>query len=378
MNAVFTIGIFLAFFLSLLLATKKNKNLSDILLAIWLFIIGIHLTSYSIYSLGYWEKYPHLVGVTLPVPLLHGPMLFLYTLYSLRNDRKLRKQDYLHFAPAFLFYLYMCRFYFFYSAEQKILVDKGLIDDFAIFSVVALISFILSGLTYPVVSYIQLGKYKKLLDDNFSYDGRMSLEWLQNSILGVGLLYLVVAIISLLREGIGLHFSFNADYIIYSIIILFVFSIGFFGIRQQHLFSANSTYEGDLIGQDKPAGDYKKSGLKPEVAKEIHQRLLNVMSQKKLYTNPQLTLSDLAQGIDVSVNHLSQVINQYEKVNFHDFVNKYRIDEFIKNATRNKEFSLLAHAYDAGFNSKSSFNSVFKKHNGMTPSKYIAQLTRQT
>lgn len=176
----------------------------------------------------------------------------------------------------------------------------------------------------------------------------------------------------------NIEFPFNADYIFYSIIILFVFCIGFFGIRQQHLFSENGNDKKTKLVQEKSTGDYKKSGLKSEVAKEIHHRLKHIMSQKKLYTNPQLTLAELAQSVDVSVNHLSQVINQYEKVNFHDFVNKYRINEFIKNASKNKEFTFLAHAFDAGFNSKSSFNSAFKKHNGMTPSKYIAQLSQQS
>lgn len=378
MSTVFTIGIFLAFFLSLLLATKKDKNLSDTLLAIWMFIIGIHLTSYYIYSLGYWDKFPHLVGVTLPVPLLHGPMLFLYTLYSLRNESKLRKFDYWHFAPALLFYLYMFRFYFFYSAEQKILVDKGLTDDFSVFSVVAVISFILSGLAYPILAYMQLNKYRKLINDNFSYDERINLDWLKNSIRGIGLIYLTVAVVTILKDGMNIDFPFNADYIFYSIIILFVFCIGFFGIRQQNLFSERGNDKKIKLVQEKPARDYKKSGLKPEAAKEIHLRLKQVMSQKKLFTNPQLTLAELAQSMDVSVNHLSQVINQYEKVNFHDFINKYRIDEFIKNASTNKEFSILAHAFDAGFNSKSSFNSVFKKHHGMTPSKYIAQLSKRS
>ncbi len=376
MNTMFTIGIFLAFFLSLLLATKKSINLSDILLAIWMFIIGIHLTSYYTYSLGYWEKYPHLVGVTLPVPLLHGPMLFLYTLYSLRNERKLRKFDYLHFAPALLFYLYMCRFYFFYSVEQKILVDKGLIDDFETFSIVAIVSFIFSGLSYPILAYKQLGKYRKLLDDNFSIDRRISLDWLKYCIQGIGILYLSVAMVTLLREGMKMQFPFNADYIFYSIIILFVFCIGFFGIRQQHLFSNNGNNTKTMLIELKSTQDYKKSGLKSEDAKEIHHRLKQIMSQKMLFTNPQLTLTELALSVDVSVNHLSQVINQYEKVNFHDFVNKYRIEQFIENASKNKKFNLLAHALDAGFNSKSSFNSVFKKHHGMTPSKYIDQLSQ--
>ncbi|MBN2091414.1 helix-turn-helix transcriptional regulator [candidate division KSB1 bacterium] len=378
MNTLFTIGIFLAFFLALLLATKKHRNLSDSLLAIWMFIIGIHLTSYYLYSLGYWERFPHLVGVTLPAPLLHGPMLFLYTLYSLRNESKLRKIDYVHFAPTLLFYLYMCPFYFFYSVERKILVDKGLVDDFKVFSTVALISFILSGLAYPIMSYLLVGKYKKLLDDNFSYDGRISLDWLKNSIYGIGMVYVSVAVISIMREGLGVKFPFNADYIFFSIVIFFVFCIGFFGIRQHHLFSGNGNDKKAILIQEKPAGDYQKSGLKPDVAHEVHRKLKKLMSDKKLYTNPQLTLSELAEHLDVSVNHLSQVINQYEKVNFHDFVNTYRIDEFIKNASTNKNFNILAHAFDAGFNSKSSFNNVFKKRHGMTPSKYIDQLSQQS
>lgn len=378
MNTIFTIGIFLAFFLSLLLATKKEKSLSDNLLAIWMLIIGIHLTSYYLYSIGYWEKYPHLIGVTLPVPLLYGPLLFLYTLYSLRDERKLRMLDYLHFAPAILFYIYLLPFYFSYSIEQKILVDKGLVDDFAVFSTLALISFIISGLTYPVISYWLLGKHKKLLDDNFSYNNRISLDWLKYCIQGIGVLFLSVAVISILREGLGIQFSFNADYIFYSIIIIFVFCIGFFGIRQQNLFSRSGIGDKTQIVQEKPTGEYKKSGLTPETAQEIHRRLRNIMSEKKLYINPQLTLSELAENLDVSINHLSQIINQYERVNFHDFVNKYRINEFIENASTNKEFSLLACAFDAGFNSKSSFNSVFKKHHGITPSKYISQIQQQT
>ncbi|MCP5061072.1 MAG: helix-turn-helix transcriptional regulator [Ignavibacteriae bacterium] len=375
MDTIFIIGIFLSFFLSLLLATKRNNNLSDIILAIWMFFIGIHLTSYLIYSLGFWAKYPHLIGVTLPFPLLHGPMLFLYTLYSLRNEKKLRKWDYLHFAPAIISYLYMFEFYFFYSAEQKIIVDNGSIDGFSILS---LIGFIISGLSYSIISYKLLGKYKKLIDDNFSYDSRISLEWLKYIIKSIGIVYLTVAIISIMREGLGFEFPFNADYIFYSMIIIFVFFVGYFGIQQQNLFSENVNENNSQLVQPKTIGEYKKSGLKPEVAEDVHQKLKTIMLEKKLFTNPKLTLSELAKSVEVSTNNLSQIINQYEKVNFHDFVNKYRTEEFIKNALINKEFNILAHALDAGFNSKSSFNNVFKKHHGITPSKYISQLIQKS
>lgn len=374
MNATFTIGIFLSFFLSLLLVAKKQKGLPDIILAVWLSIIGVHLASYYLYSLDFWTNYPHLIGVTLPIPLIHGPMLFLYILYSLRNERKLRKVDYLHFAPALLTWLYMSKFYFFYSAEEKILVDKGKVDDFAIFSIIILVAFIISGLVYPVLAYRWIGKHSQLIDDNFSYDNNISLDWLRYCIYGTGLLYIVAAIIYLLKDGMGVTFDFNADFIIYSVIVIYVVSIGYFGIRHQNIFTSDSTEDSIPLVQSNSDGEYKKSGLKPEVAADIHKKLLNLMQQEKLHTNPKLTLRVLARSLDVSPNHLSQVINQHEKMNFHDFVNRYRVEQFIENASSNKHFTILAHALDAGFNSKSSFNSVFKKHKGETPSQYLDDL----
>ena len=81
----------------------------------------------------------------------------------------------------------------------------------------------------------------------------------------------------------------------------------------------------------------------------------------------------LAGDLDISPNHLSQVINQYEKKNFYDFINMYRVEEFKRRALKpeNSNYSILAIAYDSGFNSKSSFNQVFKKIEGKTPSRYL-------
>ena len=105
-----------------------------------------------------------------------------------------------------------------------------------------------------------------------------------------------------------------------------------------------------------------------------HKELLQVMENEKPYLNPKLTLNELSQRLDMSSNNMSQLINQYEQVNFYDFVNKYRVEEFISRARSNTNFSILAHALDAGFNSKSSFNSIFKKFKSETPSQFLARL----
>ena len=107
--------------------------------------------------------------------------------------------------------------------------------------------------------------------------------------------------------------------------------------------------------------EYRKSGLKAEDATSLHQQLLTLMT------------TELAEMLGVLPNHLSQIINQYEEKNFYDFVNSYRVEEFITLAKKDidKNFNLLGLAYEAGFNSKSSFNQVFKKITGKTPSEFL-------
>lgn len=69
---IFTIGIFTALFFCILLLNKKNKSLPDKILSMWMFVISIHLANYYIYSNGYWEIYPHLIGITVPLPFFTG------------------------------------------------------------------------------------------------------------------------------------------------------------------------------------------------------------------------------------------------------------------------------------------------------------------
>jgi len=137
------------------------------------------------------------------------------------------------------------------------------------------------------------------------------------------------------------------------------------------LFSNTGIKEEELVSSE---SEYKNSSLKSDIATEKHNELLELMKKEKPFLNSDLTLSELAQSLSISSNHLSQIINQYEQVNFHNFVNKYRVEEFIEKAQNDKSFSLLGHAFDSGFNSKSTFNTVFKKFKSTTPSQYFSNL----
>jgi len=374
MEVIFISGIFMSLFIVILLLTKKRKTLADKILAVWIAVIAIHLVGFYYNQIGYWEKYPHLIGITAPVPLFHGPLLYLYSLYALRGEQRIRAVDYLHFIPGMFAYLYMFKFFFLYSASEKIQVDKGEINDFHAFSVVLLIAILISGLVYAVLSYSLTLKYGNKLKERFSFSEGISLKWLRYCIVSIGLFFLLAVIVFLLRDGLNYSFPFNPEYIFYSILIIFIFYIGYFGIKHENIFVNIPLPENGETNQEASITKYKNSGMSAEIASELHEKLLKFMEEKKPYLNPRLSLSDLSRELDISSNQLSQIINHQAGVNFHDFINKYRVAEFLINANSNQNFSLLGLALDAGFNSKSSFNYIFKKQKGISPSQYLSEI----
>lgn len=373
MKVIFISGIFMSFFIAFLLLTKKPKVLIDKILATWIIIIGIHLLGYLFNQLGYWQKYPHLIGITAPIPLFHGPMLYLYSRYALRKDRKLRPSDYLHFAPGIAAYLYMMKFFFSYTSQEKIMIDSGATDDFSIFSVVLLMAILISGLAYSIVSYNLTVKHKQKIENHFSFHEGISLNWLRYCILSIGLVFLTAAIVFILRDIVGVQFPFNPEYIFYIIMIGFIFYIGYFGIKHENIFVNNPSVDISSNKQKQVSEKYRNTGMKKDLAEKLFEKLLSIMDHEKPYLDPRLKLSTLAGQLDISANQLSQIINQEAGVNFHDFINKYRVEEFLKNARENKNYSFLALALDSGFNSKSSFNYIFKKQKGVSPSRYLVQ-----
>ena len=372
MLVLFVSAIFLDFFIVILLLTKKPKSLTDKLLALFIFNIGLHLLGYYQKQAGYWEQYPHLIGITAPVVLFHGPFLYLYCLYSLRPDKILRPVDYLHFSPGIAAYLYMTKFFFFYSAEEKRLIDSGAIRDFDLFSQFLLIAILISGLSYSIASYRLTIRHRQITREYFSFSEGVSLRWLRYCILSIGMVFLTATIVILLRDSLDVRFPFDPEYIFYTIIIGFIFLVGYFGIKQENLFVNHSLTNDSTAEGGGTEVKYKHSGIDEKKGDQLYDRLLSLMNDEQPFLEPRLTLTELAGKLDVSPNNLSQVINQKAKVNFYDFVNDYRVEHFIENARKNKRYSLLALAFESGFNSKSSFNQIFRKHKGQTPSEFLS------
>jgi AraC-like DNA-binding protein len=110
------------------------------------------------------------------------------------------------------------------------------------------------------------------------------------------------------------------------------------------------------------------------------QKLVTLMITQKPYLNPDLNLQKLSELLQIPPKATSYIINHDIKMNFYEFVNKYRVEEF-KNRAQKKDgekYSLIGLAYECGFNSKSTFNHIFKKNTGQTPGEYYRKIKKSS
>lgn len=370
------IGIIISLFLSVLLFTKKGRSKADLILAVWLFVICIHLILYHLDITRLYVQFPYFLGFEIAMPLLHGPFLFFYTV-ALTGGEIRKITFFLHFLPLIAAYALLLEFLLL-PIERKIEIYKtgGAGYENIIMCIYGAI--LLSGVLYVVASYVLLRRYTKYISDQFSYLEKISLRWLKYLIIGVGAIWLSV--------------FFGNDISTFTLLDLFILFVGYFGVKQVGLFTNSNisdhirseTEKGANMGleEEEPQSDintekikYQKSTAGEALLLKIHQDMVLLMQTEKLYKAPELSLDDLSQRLNVNTNLLSQVINSLENKNFFDYINEQRIEEFkeIVLLPENRKFTLLALAYEVGFNSKSSFNRNFKKTVGLAPTAYLKQ-----
>jgi len=111
-------GIVITIFLSVLLTGKKHKTTADIILIVWLTVIAFHLFLFYFFITGKIYDYPALMGIELPYPLLHGPLLFLYTVALTRHQARFKMAWLIHLVPVLIIYLFLIPFFSLPAAEK--------------------------------------------------------------------------------------------------------------------------------------------------------------------------------------------------------------------------------------------------------------------
>ncbi len=213
-----------------------------------------------------------------------------------------------------------------------------------------------------VSSIIQLSKYEKALYQQYSQVEEKSLQWLRNTFLAGLLLaglWLTINAISFTPE-----FNYLLGYIIWIGMSILIYWIGFSMLIKQELLQS------DIFGISDQS-TISSPELSPK-ADDHYQRIIKLVEDKELYLDPDFNMSKLSETSGLSNGYLSQIINTKGESNFFELINRYRVTEVISkmNDENLDHFTILAIAFDSGFKSKSTFNSVFKKSTGMTPSTY--------
>ena len=378
----YLIGIAVTLFLATILITKRGKTEADQILAIWLVAIGIHLAFFYLFISGKNHLFPYLLGLDLPFPLLHGPLLYLYT-EAVTNQVATRRFRLLHFVPFLLVYLLFLTFIM-SPAEHKIFVYNNSGIGYETPMGILFLAIVISGIVYVALSLRLLARHKRIIKNQFSYAEKINLAWLRYLIYGIAVIWIVVI--------------FGDDRATYSTVVVFVIMLGYFGIKQVGIFTQHLPIESKpdvkevavpepvsistaLPDLEEPRTEepkkakYLKSSLNADSAENIYTGLTKLMSERKPYTNPELTLDELAQTLNVHRNNLSQVINTYEQKSFYDYINSKRVEEFkrIVSLPESQKFTLLGLANNSGFNSKTSFNRNFKNATGLSPTEYLKQ-----
>lgn len=362
----FIAGFSIACFLLLLFLFKKKKEVPDYLLASWLAVIALHLALHYLRYSALDLQYPWLLGVLLPLPILHVVFLYFYTISLTENWVPRAKTIGLHLIPFFVLILLAIPFYQLSNAE-KIAVFKAGGKGFEWYSIVQLSLILLTGVFYSTAILLKIRNHRKTIQDYLSNTDKKMLHWLESLAIGLGVIWLLAL--------------FFDDNIIFGGVTIFVLFIGFFGINQISIFSSQSMVLKTKMNmipdpeeeQESKKEKYAKSGLDQSQVSVIMNQLEQFMANEKPFKETELTLNELAKRMNLNPNQLSQVINSETGKTFYHYINTYRINEFLYllSLPENKKFTFLSLAYDCGFNSKTTFNKYFKIQTGKTPSEYF-------
>lgn len=378
-ESILHIGLAQSIFGAFVLATKRRVEISDKILIACLLTFALKFALYLMH-LEHGEFFDLSFSMGL-IPLTFGPYLYLYTTYLVERQARFDYKDLLHFLP-FIF-ITACYFAFFKEVVDFTDVNYFQEDSYLWVRVLFGLVFIASIVCYTVLTYIKLRRFRKEMSSNFSYLTRqLQLVWL-NFIPALFVLLFTVYFVTGAINAFSFRKVIDLTALSHIGLTVIAFAISYFGVRQMSLFRPNYVKVEDkqptvseTAVEETQEGDEPEKKTKArftdEQALALIDKLNRHMEEEKPYLNPELTLYDLSSQLNLSKNELTDLLNNHMGKNFFAFVNEFRLKAVIRKF-ENPDYShytIIAIAYDCGFNSKSTFNSIFKQYTGQTPSDY--------
>ncbi|MEO9871636.1 helix-turn-helix domain-containing protein [Ekhidna sp.] len=304
---------------------------------------------------------------------LIGPVILFYIKSLLDPDTKgLKREDFLHFIPAALYLLYSLIVFvtdflildeFYFYADGR---DKDLSPWYQISGLACII-------TYTVFGIKLYSQYRKEIVNQVSYAENIKFGWLKKFLIAL-LVILTIRILFLIFLPNWGDFGIKWWYYFFFACVFYYIALSGYknAIQSSILFEPGWR----LISPDRTE---EKLTISAHEITSWKEKIRVFIEEERAYQNSNLTLRDVANSLGTNTRLVSQVINQGFKMNFNDFINDFRL-KTLKVKLQNgehKQFTLLSLALDCGFNSKSTFNRVFKKSTGLTPNQFISHIESQ-
>jgi len=362
------VSLLLAFFLFTVKTQNKlaNRLFASYLLFFVLDDIGIFISETFI------KGYLDLEFFRWTTCALILPVFYLYIISVCFADFRLRTRHLLHAIPfVFTNIVFVSRIYFLNDVDKmQFYEQRSQMPEFYFFQLMLALQIIL----YSIGVFLVLKKYKEIYRENYTNPKTSIFKWLfQISTVFFGLYYLSIA------KNILRFTDFELLWIWANVIMQFlalVVTCWFVlkALNHPELFrgiDSKLQLTKDILPKENESAVETKELQNDLITAQI-SALKQYMSEKEPFLDPSLTIQELSNQINIPVRDLSILINHHMNQHFFDFVNEYRIQKamsILKNPLK-KDLTVLEILYEVGFNSKSSFNTSFKKYTNLTPTAY--------
>lgn len=354
-------------FIIFLITVKTKNHLSNILFSVYIFIQALD-TAAGFVSRYLYPAYPGYALLVSNLFFLLYPALFLYVLSVLYSDFKLKRIHLIHLTPYFLSNLIMVPRLFLASREEKLelLLGNTYINLIEIKILYLLITIFI--LIYLGLIFYHILRCRNLIKENYSNDANHSYKWVLQFILFYSLTVLIGITKNLFMYA-GLNTAYNIIMQIIPIcIFVYICWIVFKALQTPDLFRG---IESNLQLVKSFSLNKNKDRSHQEENPKIRE-LEDFMEKEEPFLDPSLTVFELSNQMGWSSRELSLLINNDLGQHFFDFVNSYRVNKakmYLENYNA-AQYNISEILYKVGFNSKSSFNTAFKKHAKLTPSQF--------
>ncbi|WP_306354175.1 helix-turn-helix domain-containing protein [Flavobacterium sp. '19STA2R22 D10 B1'] len=367
----FLVIIVFLFFSVFLLTLKSSKKTSNTLLALFLIITVIDLSVYVYFR--FVSLPPNLEMLRIRISFFKSPLWFLYILSLVYTDFRLRPIHLLHAIPYLISLLVLTPGFFLADETTK----EYFFNNYNSMPESKFLHYLSSfqSLFYTIACIIAVRKYRKLLLENYTNSNSLSIY---RFVIQLIVIDFALSSITEIKGILELHADpivFNYARIIMLLLgLAFIFWLILKALYYPVLFKGvDSKLElvEKMITEKGPEDITTKEEISPENQALIHE-LKTYMEQQEPYLEPSLTIQDLSNQMKMPARDLSILINHNMDQHFFDFVNEYRIQKamrILKDPER-KDLTVLEILYEVGFNSKSSFNTYFKKYTHLTPTAY--------